>query len=257
MRKRNQPGCACCAAPGGCAKITFNVTGCGGLPLPDASVTLTLGGSTVASGTTDAAGVFATMELGSGTYSWSVSKTRFVTETGSVTITCPDDDQVVDVALSAAEGYVCTCLSDNCPDPLPTTLELADSYLGITVALVWDGFKWEGSGVFEFDGCGGGITGCDGAESVPITYTFCEGGTFAHVTWGTSLIVNLCCPIAGSETCSRNLVLVNGAYEPDCNPFVFSTGFTLPHVGATGTPYSVTSGGFCVAGGTTITITEP
>jgi hypothetical protein len=112
---------------------TFTITGCCSQPLPGATVTV--GG---ASYTTNASGQ---VELGltdAGTYSWSVSKARFVTQTGSFTITaCSSGGAVTEnLTLLPASGFLCAPgktlggTSVFLADPVPTVLNGTDSTYG-------------------------------------------------------------------------------------------------------------------------------
>jgi len=133
----------CCCAPATCGTITVTVTGCGGLVLPGATVTLTLGGSPAGSGTTNGSGQVVFTSLVAGTYTVAASKTRFNTNSTTTTINCATTpSRSVSLNLSPATGYVCCT---GCPDPYPSTLYLTSS-LG-SVTLTWAPGYWTGTAV--------------------------------------------------------------------------------------------------------------
>ena len=134
MRKKNQPGCKCCV--GGPYTVTFTVNGCGFLPLPGAAVTVKQGTTTVAGGTTNSSGQFVT-SLAAGSYTWTVTKSRFNNATGSFTLTAA---HAVTVNMVRTTGYACC----GCPDPIATTLYLTTG-LGTTTLTNIAGCDWTGT----------------------------------------------------------------------------------------------------------------
>ena len=101
----------------------MTVMGCNGVALAGAAVSLT--GAATFSATTDAYGACSFPAAPIGTYSVTVSKARFVTQTYSVTLDvhCATN-RSFSTELLPASGYVCC---GSCPDPLPTTFYLTDS----------------------------------------------------------------------------------------------------------------------------------
>ena len=115
---------------------TFNVKGCLSGVLPGATVTIG-GGSYL----TNSSGVAGPIPVGNGTFPWTVSKSRFDTASGSLTITsCSNSTQ--NVTLTPSSGYVCAC----CVDPLPSTLFFTGPLGNVT--LTWDGTEYTGCGTF-------------------------------------------------------------------------------------------------------------
>jgi hypothetical protein len=177
--------------------ILFTITGCCNLPLPGATVTFA--GQTY---TTDANGK-ATATFGvseSGTFTWTVSKTRFATQTGSLTFNnpCPPGGALapINVTLAPASGYHCAPQTyfTNPPvvlvDPAPDTLHGTDSVYGAFTlnwnhtAGLWDGY----SHVQHPADCG-----CP-AQQMQIYYNMssCPGGTGLAVG-GVSKADNIHC----------------------------------------------------------------
>ncbi len=109
--------------------VLFHIVGCCNQDLPGATVIF---GDTEY--TTDIHGNVEIEVTEEGTYDWSVSKFRFVTKTGTITINpCFDAGHSIILALDPGEGYHC---GFGLADPLPETLSLTDSILGAT-SLVW------------------------------------------------------------------------------------------------------------------------
>lgn len=112
--------------------VTFNVTGCCSKLLPGATVTV--GG---ASYTTDSSGQVKLGITDAGTYAWSVSKSRFVTQTGSFTITACNGGGIAAInrTLVPASGFHCAPAKTlgtpvSLADPAPDVLNGSDSTYG-------------------------------------------------------------------------------------------------------------------------------
>lgn len=116
------------------ATIKFQLTGCCNLSLAGVSIALSDGQTA----TTDAAGAASFWQGTAGTYSYTASKSRFVSATGNVTVTgCQTTTTTVNITLSPATGYHCgpKCSSASpqfLADPVPDTLFLTDSAYGAT-----------------------------------------------------------------------------------------------------------------------------
>jgi hypothetical protein len=128
-----------------------------------AGATVTIAGVT---STTTSSGLVCWAGTVAGTYTWSVSKARFVTQTGMFTISsCSGGTQTQNVDLAAASGYVCAgtgnpygcCVglpSASQPalnDPIPTTLFLTDSIAG-AITLTYSGGAWTGTTTYTSPG---------------------------------------------------------------------------------------------------------
>lgn len=142
-----------CCAPGGV--VTGGALGCcASAPVPGATVSIT----GIASGTTDSNGQYEYCLSTTGTYAWTVSAPRFVTQTGTIAYnTCYPGCQPINVTLAPASGYACGPYDESYsprPYPVPTTLYLTDSAYGSTT-LIYDGYSsWVGSlGIYFPGGC--------------------------------------------------------------------------------------------------------
>jgi hypothetical protein len=125
------------SATGDNPPIQFNVFGVCGQPLAGAIVAI--GG---ASYTTDSNGIVNVGITDPGTFPWSVSKSRFVTATGTAAISTlcgfTSNSGVVSVTLAIADGFApAPCTSVVLADPVPTTMNLVDSIYG-GAALTWN-----------------------------------------------------------------------------------------------------------------------
>lgn len=140
--------------------VVVHATGCCGAALPGASVTITQGG-TISSGTTDSSGNVTLTAPCTGTYTVTVSKTRFVTNS----TTAGANSCSVVVSLAPDTGYVCV----GCADPIPTTLS-GTSATGGAFTLTYDGVaSWFGSLVYNSPPCLHFSTLCPGGNTT-VTY---------------------------------------------------------------------------------------
>ena len=113
------------------ASLCVTVLGCNSAVLPNATLTVKSGGTTVATATSNSSGVACVHLLAStGSYSVEVSKSRFGTNTSTRTITC---GTTFGVTLSAGTGYQC----DICVDPISETLYLTTP-ISTSVTLTYD-----------------------------------------------------------------------------------------------------------------------
>ena len=124
--------------------VCFKVTGCCGVGMPGATVTLSTGQSC----TTDDTGACCFSIGQSGTITWTVSlPPRFANATGNFTLTaCQSTTTNVTVPLTAASGYICGFNPYGWPVPT-TAMDLTDSLWG-AATLIWDAvnvwFRWTG-----------------------------------------------------------------------------------------------------------------
>jgi hypothetical protein len=112
--------------------VEFIVIGCCNQPLNGATVTLD-GISHTTALTTGGNGTTFFGMTKAGTFAWSVSKDRFVTQTGTVTLVECGAGKRITVNLEPAGGYHC---GFGLADPVADTLFLTDSVWGGTTA-VW------------------------------------------------------------------------------------------------------------------------
>lgn len=125
--RKNTPGCATCC--GGCTgQICVTVRGCNNSFLPGATVTISLGGTTIGTGTTDASGKFCVAITSAATYTIVVSKTRFNSSTTTYAATCSMSANTPSVALTPATGFICVPC---CVDPLSTATKTLTTTWGV------------------------------------------------------------------------------------------------------------------------------
>lgn len=124
--KRNGPGGCCCG--GACGQICVTVLGCNGMALAGATVAVSLGGTLVGSGTTNGSGIFCVTILVAGTYTITVSKSRFTSSTTTIAAVCGISPNTTSVMLAAAAGYICVPC---CPDPLSTAAKTLTTTWGV------------------------------------------------------------------------------------------------------------------------------
>lgn len=178
---------------GGC--VTFHVSGCGGVAVPGATVAVA--GQT---GTTDSTGNCCVPIATAGTYSYTVSMTRYQDGTGSVTVSgsCAAPP-TINVSLLPASGYYCGCNSaaTNTYLPFPATLHLTDSVYG-AVTLTYSAFygAWTGSLAVTFPG---GCQ-CPTTQSVTLYYLWGDAGSGCgiYVFCNTVAIGGYFCPQTSS-----------------------------------------------------------
>jgi hypothetical protein len=153
----------------GAGSVIVSAFGCCCDALPGATVAIA--GDTY---TTDSSGQVTLGFTEAGTYPWTISKARFNSCSGSVTITsnCAVG-ATASCCLTVAAGFACvnsgTVGSPVCcfPDPVPTTLNLTDSVAG-GCSLTYDGTQfWNGSVTFGFAGFAG-----LGAQDYTMTYQY-------------------------------------------------------------------------------------
>lgn len=133
----------CCCVVNGNVAVT--VLGCNSLALSGATVTITQGGTTVDTWTTNSTGQRpgGSASLPTGSYSYSVAKGRFTTATGSFTLTT--SGSTFTVTLTAASGYICVPF---CADPVKTALTFTVGGVGYAISYVgtFGGvLTWKGS----------------------------------------------------------------------------------------------------------------
>jgi len=236
--------------------IKFTVTGCCSQPLPNALVTIA--GATY---TTDSSGQVMLGLTDAGTYTWSVSKARFVTQTGSFTITaCDAGGKSLDVLLLAASGYVCgIAVEPQFPyalaDPIPTTLNLTDSVYGSTTITY-----------------NAGTHSYSGTLAVAATPVKCGCPTSATVITYTLQSVGTCAPeyesgfpyhAFGGVPCPFTTAIAGNETLPAGVTYTFTQNPTIPFDWSVTYPVDACSFGasgvgtlFLYPAGGTITITE-
>lgn len=224
------------------ASIVLTVYGCcpGGV-LPGATVSLSDGQS----GVTNTSGVVSFWEGAAGTYTYTVSKSRFATYTGSVTLSgCQTSSTAVTVTMTPASGYACGPLDPNNdprPDPIPTTLHLTDSVYG-ACTLTYDPANscWFGTiaGANYAAGCacpastfniGYTLYPCTGPGVLAISVSTCTYGQCLDGGWYPG---NDECPGTGTTASNPCVGQPNGYYLASCtseSEGVNSGGFALPN----------------------------
>lgn len=141
-------------SPGTCkcqpCNVTFHATGCNGLDLAGATVTVWTDATKttlIATGTTNASGNF-TADVGSpGSKYWEVSRSRFTTASQTVYVYCGGTyTQSVSPDTASYQCYF------TCAVPISKTLHLTDSVVG-SITLNWVTTDWQGSVSYVFPGC--------------------------------------------------------------------------------------------------------
>lgn len=137
--KKASPGCCSCTGTCTGAQICVQVDGCNGLALAGATVTISLSGTTIGTGTSDGTGKYCHAIASAATYTIVVSMTGFNTSTTTYAAVCSSSTNNPTVNLTAASGYVCTpCCAESISTASKTltttggTFTLA--YLGNTFA---------------------------------------------------------------------------------------------------------------------------
>lgn len=198
--KKNAPGCCGCGVPA----LQITVSGCGGLPLAGAVVTVTQGATTIASYTSSGAAHYILVPA-AGAYTVTATKARFAP--GSVAVTAVAGSTVpVSLTLTAAAGYQC-CTA--CADPYPETLyfEYAGRHITLTYGTggATGAVGWHGTAIFNSLGYrSGGYGGCTFVGTIPVPFfysLYCPGTgglpgwTLAEYVWvcggsGSSLVTD-------------------------------------------------------------------
>jgi hypothetical protein len=155
----------------------FVVTACSRAQ-PNCTVQLTLGGSVVASGTTDANGkVCLNIPTSGVSYGYTVtppSGSGFAVATGSLVLSC-SATIFHPVSLGTDPSYTALCCNSSgtglpCPNPLPRTL-YADDGQGV-VTLTFTGGSWSGCALrTASQTINAACTALVGSASVPIVFT--------------------------------------------------------------------------------------
>lgn len=238
----------CCCSGVCVGSITVNVKGCdGATPVVGATVTVKIGATTIASGTTDSLGQYIATGLAAATYTVSVSKTRYTTYTTTVVLSCPSNQNpVVNVAYTAGTGYVCCA---HCPNPVPATL--AATFGGVSFSFTYSSGQWVGasnSGTINASDCVGTVNirgqlslllTCPATDNGPWTLTgslqgtctagvgctIYRGGSTLGCSWGFTAT-------SASGLCGLPLSLsftIPGAWSfSGCSPYGECGPITLP-----------------------------
>jgi hypothetical protein len=178
-------------APGDLPCVIF-VTGCGGVPLDGATVTINGNTYTATSYSSYDDGQARFTLPGPGSYPYTVSMPRYDTFSGTLVVSDSCSCGVMHVSLAVSSGYVCCDLYACCP--VPTTLHLTDALYGSTT-LTYDPVldQWIGTIDASFPG------GC-GCPAVPVTITYTYACSASH-GFGLQVSTN---SHAGSGQCPGN-----------------------------------------------------
>lgn len=183
-----------------CGSLSFSfasgaavtVTGCNG-PLQGASVSVVGPGGETGSGTTDATGL-ASITITppitniTGTFSATVSKSRFVTQSTSAAVCV-----TATAALVPASGYACIC---DCPDPAPTTLTFTDPIGAATLTYDAANNWWKGTMVRSFPTTYDNSAGaCDTPQAADLTMAVYFSGCTLNI------LVGLCSRVGSGVPC--------------------------------------------------------
>jgi hypothetical protein len=160
-------GSPCCGCGGSCS-ISVTVVICSGCFYTEgATVTISNGGGTVATGVTDASGnLTLTWDEGPGDYTVVVDAAPWPTFTQTGPLICGSNISVVLATVAyGADGYYCGC--DCCP--IPTTLTLTDKNGSYTATFNQvPGFSGWGTGLVLAPGVVTGIIATDGSGCIAI-----------------------------------------------------------------------------------------
>ena len=166
------------ASPTGGCYPTFQVTGCGGLPLAGADIDIwNNSGKSIHYGsatTTSSTNTIVPISTFDENFYYEVAKSRFTTASGNQDGINPRD--AIPVSMTPAATYHCLA---GCPDPLPATLHETHSIFG-AITLTWDSTNWSDSFSYTTAGC----NGCP-AETVTVTCTL-NASTGAYTESWTS-----------------------------------------------------------------------
>ena len=240
------------------------VDGCCGLPLPGA--TLTIAGQTVMTNSAGDAGVTFT---DAGSYPWTVSKDRFITQSGTYIATQCGTAGEASLTLLPASGFHCAPAASHVvghptlltiADPIPNTLTLSDVYGDTTLTYDVGTASWIGSITVSIVG----RCFCQ-TRLVKINYSYgpsCIGGgasAFARtLNDGGCACQCPCDPISDPTHCST---LLPGTGGPS-GTITETLALTVPLMySITGTASICTNGvqfgyDYLYPGGGTLTITE-
>ena len=220
----------------------WSAVGCNSIALPGATLAINGGNYT-----TDSSGNTPYIALPNGTYTWTLSKSRFVTQTGSGTIgSCFTSGVGGYYTLSPAPGYACSL---DCVDPIATTLYFTCAAGSLT--LTYAGGTWTGCGSLSkpVDNCAGGtVAGSTpwivyllGSLTIPTGVVFVDANFYTKyeaVTLTSCAGLTYTCPPGGCVCTSVNAGSTPATTQ-DCPPTVnFSgtfSGFTGPRAIFNGT----------------------
>jgi hypothetical protein len=207
--KANSPGnCCTCGSPPACTLCIY-VTGCFGLSLPGATVSINGTGGYHDSGVTDSAGRVCFTVTVTGVITYGVSAACYTGVVGSLTLVCPGtNNKTVALGSSPLPGCECVC---GCPNP--------QSGLSLTIHFVGGG-----SQALNYDS-GQGL----------LWYCFDPGwGGFITSTWyHTTCLTDPCCECTYAppppfyvyiDDCCDDVghVGIDGlAFDPDATTYLF------------------------------------
>lgn len=213
------------------ASVIFTVHGCCGKSLPGANCVID-----DQTCQTDSSGQCSVWIGAAGTYGYTISKDRFATASGSVTLAgCVTSSTTVSVTLTPASGYACapdviiSGVQTALADPTTTTLLLTDSVYG-DCTLTW------ASGLGASGGWTGTIFGASYpaqyAEGPPI-YQVCPASTFniTYTMYSCAFGLSISYPFYACSGCTG---FHNGGSQPCYDPAAPPD--PLPACGAEGEP---------------------
>lgn len=236
-------GCGCAATH---CNVTFNVHGCNGLNLANATVTVSRGGTTVATGTTDASGNVTLDVVSTSSATLVVSKSRFVTST-TTTGPLPCGTNYGSILLNPASGFICNSV---CADPDPLTLHLTDTFTG-PATLTWNvgTFTWRGTNVFSCPAIGS-------CPAVSLTILWEMGTNLILDSYYNSVPFTFCPDDSGANSFNAHW----GGFPPPtygtCLPLNVSSTYSYPGGGGSSWLPNIWAALLGPAGSNTITITE-
>lgn len=260
MSRRRGRGCGCC-----CGFVVLAV-GCTSGAVAGCAVTISQGGTTIGSGTTDASGTVR-FTVPHGTYDVAItgpSGAGFAVFSASVAFTCTTSDMTYTANLAADSSHVCVSC---CNYPVPKTLTLTDGLGSRTLTYSATGTTgifftitpgWYASttyGATTYVTGGGDVCTADGS-SVPIGYMLqCGTGGFIYaMNWpGTNCGSGPCTTVYASTITfpAENIGGQAGSTLVSLTCYPFNLSFTVP----TSAAIPGCSGVGTPGGGGTVTIT--
>ncbi len=224
---------------------TWHFTGCNGIDL--VGVTLTITGLGAFTSGYDGK---VKLNLDTGSYPWTATRSRFTDASGTASVTsCVD--HTVEVPMTIASGY--HCFHPSCAVPAPDTLHLTDPDNGaVTLTYNSTDLVWEGNHTVNF----AAYCGSPAATGVDIRYrlgaTYGSGNQYAYIA--PQLLGGY--PNSGGGYFS--LALTGTNVLTSCEPLIYQfTSLDCDCQGGTvclnGAEWSLWPG---TGGGTTFTVTE-
>ncbi len=211
--KHSPGGCHCCTG-----NVTIGVSGCSGLAVAGASVTIKHLGTTVVTGTTNGSGNFTTT-LAAGSYTVDVScAPRFLGLVGHA-FTVPVLGGGVGISLGPGAGYAC----GPCAYPLANVLHGTDTIRGTTPTLTYNGIWVSPCMTYNYTAHTWAAPACASVSGTSIVYK--SSGANLNFDYSSHPLL-LGCPIPSAPSCpqaswSASVTFGYGLIVTSCPPAAF------------------------------------